>query len=185
MKTALYRHFDAAGRLLYVGISLNALQRLGQHSYGAAWFDHIATVTIEQHPTRGDALTAEAIAIAKESPLWNIVRPSVYVRFRNAPIESDTADVKVLGIGEDLHPVLWAGKQWAVTEYGIEARDGTYAIQASRLHEGEPGYSWERHMRDKQWVDVCDFRRAFLVACWIHLGEHSAVKKLHEMSGVV
>lgn len=72
MRTALYRHFDAAGALLYVGISLNSIQRTAQHKHGARWFEQIAHITIEWHSARETALTAEAIAIAKERPKWNI-----------------------------------------------------------------------------------------------------------------
>lgn len=39
MRTALYRHFDAAGALLYVGISLNSIQRTAQHKHGALFVD--------------------------------------------------------------------------------------------------------------------------------------------------
>ena len=46
----LYRHYDANGELLYVGISLNALNRLAQHREVSAWFPDIAKVTIESAP---------------------------------------------------------------------------------------------------------------------------------------
>ncbi len=75
MKTALYRHFDAAGRLLYVGISLNTIQRTAQHKHGARWFARIARIDIEWLESRAAALTAEAIAIAKEAPECNVMRP--------------------------------------------------------------------------------------------------------------
>ena len=52
---ALYRHFTADGTLLYVGISLSALNRLGQHRQNAEWFDKIARVEIEHFPTRAAA----------------------------------------------------------------------------------------------------------------------------------
>ncbi len=72
VRTALYRHFDAAGRLLYVGISFNSIQRTAQHRHGAHWFESIARIEIEWHPTRAAALAAEAIAIAKDAPAHNI-----------------------------------------------------------------------------------------------------------------
>lgn len=76
--TQLYRHFDGQGRLLYVGISLDALTRLGEHRANSAWFDRITRVEIQRHPTREGALEAEQIAIWKEKPECNIqhtVRP--------------------------------------------------------------------------------------------------------------
>jgi hypothetical protein len=42
---------------------------------------------------------------------------------------------------EPLHPIWWQGRQWAVTEYGIGARDGTYAIAAHRLAQDIPDWS--------------------------------------------
>jgi hypothetical protein len=44
----LYRHFDKDGTLLYVGISLSAINRLGQHKDNAHWFSSIKRVEIEQ-----------------------------------------------------------------------------------------------------------------------------------------
>jgi hypothetical protein len=40
----LYRHFAADGSLLYVGISMCAINRLSQHEERSHWFDQIATV---------------------------------------------------------------------------------------------------------------------------------------------
>lgn len=75
--TSLYRHFDATGRLLYVGIAMNALARQVQHVNGSHWADMIATITIERFPTRGAAVDAEERAIAVERPLYNLAsRPA-------------------------------------------------------------------------------------------------------------
>lgn len=70
-----------------------------------------------------------------------------------------TADNEVKVRGEALtEPVFWIGEQWAVTAYGLECRDGTYAIEAARLWEDEGGgYGWTFHMKEKEWVDYHDF----------------------------
>lgn len=73
METALYRHFDKDGRLLYVGISLNAVARLAQHRGVAHWFRSIARIEIEWHPTREDACAAEIEAIREELPMHNVI----------------------------------------------------------------------------------------------------------------
>jgi len=70
-QTALYRHFDKSGSLLYVGISLDAVQRLSQHSANQPWAGDIASVTIEKFVTRQDAITAERVAIQTECPKHN------------------------------------------------------------------------------------------------------------------
>lgn len=71
--TALYRHFSPDGRLLYVGISINALSRLTAHLSGSAWAEQIARVEIERFPSRRAALDAERKAIRAECPKFNIV----------------------------------------------------------------------------------------------------------------
>lgn len=70
--TALYRHFDAAGSLLYVGISLSPLARLSAHGDGSHWAQAISRVTMEWFPDRKSALDAELKAIREELPAHNI-----------------------------------------------------------------------------------------------------------------
>ena len=71
MKTALYRHFDADGMLLYVGISKNPKRRMSEHSSRAAWFSQIAHVAVEWLDSRTAALLAERRAILSERPEHN------------------------------------------------------------------------------------------------------------------
>jgi predicted GIY-YIG superfamily endonuclease len=69
----LYRHFNSAGELLYVGVSLSALNRLGQHKDHSAWYKTISSVTLEEFESRDAALQAEREAIANEKPRHNLV----------------------------------------------------------------------------------------------------------------
>lgn len=68
----LYRHYDENGTLLYVGVSLSAINRLAQHRSSAIWYDQIAKIEIETYPDRKSVLRAEKDAIQKEHPLFNI-----------------------------------------------------------------------------------------------------------------
>jgi len=70
-ETCLYRHFDKDGLLLYVGISLSAIERLRSHRRYAVWYRDIATIAVERFPTRWEALLAERVAIEDEKPLHN------------------------------------------------------------------------------------------------------------------
>lgn len=70
--TALYRHFDAAGVLLYVGISLDVIARLSAHANSSHWAGAIARVDITRYPSRKAARLAERHAIRTERPLHNI-----------------------------------------------------------------------------------------------------------------
>lgn len=67
----LYRHFDAAGVLLYIGISGVPFLRLQQHKSASAWFKQITTITIQRFPNRIEAARAERAAIESEKPLFN------------------------------------------------------------------------------------------------------------------
>ena len=81
------------------------------------------------------------------------------------PIQLATSQVNRRG--EKLDPIRWRAKQWAVTDYGIEALDGTYYVEAHRLLE-QPAYPWPKHMAAKDWVDPDEFTTAWLVALVLH-----------------
>jgi hypothetical protein len=66
--TQLYRHYDADGALLYVGISLYTVKRLIEHRERSPWFTSIARITVETFPSRDAALAAESAAIRTERP---------------------------------------------------------------------------------------------------------------------
>ena len=70
--TCLYRHFDDAGNLLYVGIALSPLSRLRAHRSRAHWFDDIASITIERFSDLAAARKAERVAAATEGPRFNL-----------------------------------------------------------------------------------------------------------------
>jgi hypothetical protein len=61
-------------------------------------------------------------------------------------------------------PIYWTGKQWAVTAFGLERRDGTYAIAKDRLWEGEGRHGWYAQMGGKVWCDHADFAQALCEA---------------------
>jgi hypothetical protein len=67
----LYRCYDAEGRLLYIGISLNPLQRTDSHSHTSRWFHLVVDIKVKRYWTRGVAIAAERDAIIAERPLYN------------------------------------------------------------------------------------------------------------------
>ena len=69
----LYRHFDAEGKLLYVGVSISALNRLASHQQNSHWFWDISKVEVSKFETRQASLDAETAAIKNEKPLHNII----------------------------------------------------------------------------------------------------------------
>jgi predicted GIY-YIG superfamily endonuclease/DNA-binding XRE family transcriptional regulator len=73
-RTALYRHFDAEGRLIYVGVSANPTRRMWEHRCRTDWAAETVRSETFWYPTRPEALAAEREAIAKEMPLANATR---------------------------------------------------------------------------------------------------------------
>jgi hypothetical protein len=71
---------------------------------------------------------------------------------------------RVRNRGQRLSRIFWKGRQWAVTSYGLECRNGKYPISKDRLWENETDHGWVRHMSDKDWVDLPDFAEALRVA---------------------
>ncbi|MFD6565312.1 hypothetical protein [Micromonospora profundi] len=72
----VYRCFDAAGVLLYVGSSADFLARLRAHaapgSTSAVWCQHAARWTVEIFDDLEGATKAEDVAIRVELPLFNV-----------------------------------------------------------------------------------------------------------------
>ncbi len=72
-------------------------------------------------------------------------------------------------LGEPLDAEWWRGRQWSVTRFGLEARDGLYAIPVDALaHGAGADRSWAEHMAEKGWVDQGDFVTAWIVALALH-----------------
>src|SRR6185312_5314251 len=67
----LYRHYDKAGTLLYVGLCLSVFRRTIQHRTKASWFGDIATITVEHIANSTEAMAAEVEAIKTEKPKYN------------------------------------------------------------------------------------------------------------------
>lgn len=69
-RTALYRHFNSSGDLLYVGISACAMKRIAEHK-NSSWVLDIARIELQYFEERGAAREAEKQAIKSEMPLFN------------------------------------------------------------------------------------------------------------------
>lgn len=94
----LYRFFDADGRLLYVGRTINPARRWREHEKKSPWFTAVAQVTRQVFATATEVDHAERRAIATERPLHNIalnpnapVRPAVTL----APLPDEEDSLRV------------------------------------------------------------------------------------------
>lgn len=72
-RTALYRFFDEADRLLYVGVAFAPRERWKVHARQKRWWSEVRTREIEWYPCRAEAERAEEAAIAKEKPKYNVL----------------------------------------------------------------------------------------------------------------
>lgn len=76
----VYRIFDATGRLIYIGATSNATQRLAYHRTQSWWWALADRVEVESHEDKASAHDAEWAAIAAEDPAFNLAlrrgRPS-------------------------------------------------------------------------------------------------------------
>lgn len=84
----VYRVYDAADRLLYVGRTSNLRKRLIQHKRTAAWFPFHARVEQTPYPGFVGAALAEIKAIRDEHPLFNRDDRTT----KPAAIDADVAD---------------------------------------------------------------------------------------------
>lgn len=93
-------------------------------------------------------------------------------RHRDGPLVDHGGKSLPLGLfGEQLERTWWRGRQWAVTEYGLECLDGNYTIEKDRLTEdlGKEDYGgWSEHIGNKTWADTDDFITAWMIGLLLH-----------------
>ena len=104
--TVVYRIFNSADVLLYVGCTDNLKRRMDHHAKRQRWWDEVSRIETEWHPSRTEAECAEDQAIAEERPLYNIagLDPQLRVTWPNAPATfpdwpSDTAQAILRQVG--------------------------------------------------------------------------------------
>jgi len=70
-RTALYRFYDDADRLLYVGITHDIEQRWASHARNQPWWLDVARKTVDWHPNRPVAERLEDEALRRDRPLYD------------------------------------------------------------------------------------------------------------------
>lgn len=99
LPTHVYRLYDQADRLLYVGVTLNLESRIASHISGMPWGGDIHRIEVKEYPNRVLAEAAERAAIDSESPIHNKHRG-----FANTPAAVARrliADAQLSGIVSD------------------------------------------------------------------------------------
>ena len=68
---SVYRIYDAAGELMYVGVTKRGHKRQTEHVAHKRWADEMAETQWEHYPTREEALHREAHLIRTHHPRYN------------------------------------------------------------------------------------------------------------------
>lgn len=80
LKWTLYRMYDGADKLLYVGISGRGARRFTEHRGAKAWWAQVSTIKVEHYASKDVALEAEEQAIWDEEPIHNVRHNGLGVR---------------------------------------------------------------------------------------------------------
>lgn len=75
----VYRYFNGAGLVLYVGVSQDFSKRWATHSKQQVWWDQVARCTVDFYASWPEATEVEDIAIATERPVYNLAGSPVAV----------------------------------------------------------------------------------------------------------
>lgn len=70
--TALYRLYDQADELIYVGVAVDPERRWKNHAVNSRWWPNVQRRSVEWHDDRPTALAAETRAIVAENPVYNV-----------------------------------------------------------------------------------------------------------------
>lgn len=125
---ALYRFHDATGTLLYVGITADPGARWRKHAHDKPWWTHIATITVETHPSRAEVLEAERTAILTEKPLHNIVHNRSTARVKPRPTDYDNTVLAPVGADPSTGPFGTHPTHMPDDCHDICVKAGRYAI---------------------------------------------------------
>ena len=129
--TALYRHFDADGQLLYIGVTNHPDRRLAEHKCRSSWGGIIASVNLIWFGDRASALVAEARAISAENPVHNSTR----------------------SIAETGDPLIdWMNKNH-ITQRDVAAKLGISQASFSRMSSGKNAISLRYAAAIEDWSE--------------------------------
>lgn len=82
IKPTVYRLYDAAGELVYVGYSADAIKRSMQHARKSSWWPEIVRAECDFYDTREEAMAAEKALIKRHQPRFNKVNTDGYAGTR-------------------------------------------------------------------------------------------------------
>ena len=93
-----------------------------------------------------------------------MLKPEIDLNVRLTSFQGRTRTVKEWMKAQEITEVYSRYGDWIISDYGLECLTTNYAIEASRLWEGDGSYGWERHMGETVWVNPGDFLEALAAA---------------------
>jgi len=153
----IYRLYDSANVLLYIGISKSALVRLTQHLDSQPWADEVANVKVEHHDvSRRQIESMERAAIIAERPRHNVVHNGqtrsldTVTGWRCETCRRDAYYVQT-DWDEQWHAVCKA--------HDVLGDNARYWFTTERTATLERTQQWEEHLHHKNWFDLSSWRR--------------------------
>lgn len=181
--TDLYRYYDRFSRLLYVGISLSAVQRAGQHRADKGWWSDVVRMEVERYPTRELAIAAEREAIVSEKPMHNVVHNS-----GATPMSAVQAwqcrgkCLRRIAAGRERGYVQIDG--WGIWQCVCRDCDDVpgslYWIDSARITTTDDIARWTAHLLGKRWFTPVEWLDMVTDACLIPGARRAAQQILHD-----
>lgn len=157
-RNVLYRFYGDGDALLYIGITMNAPARFGQHRDDKPWWGDITRIDMEHFNSREEVLEAERAAIVAERPAHNVVhnrgvqRPSHRVSGEPAGLLLQPGDYVAIGMSDGKCPVGYVDfvddqwvtlilKSWLTGCYDLERRSyrmdkAEHITYAQKINDG-------------------------------------------------
>ncbi len=124
----LYRCFDAKGKLLYIGASINPLARAYGHALNSPWFKKAAHITLVHLDISKDAVNiVEREAIHSEQPKHNVFHKSLSAQPK--------ANLEYLRYLEKCEKKAAAMKQLRANGWTFQRIATKYKISRQRVHQ--------------------------------------------------
>lgn len=136
-RVSLYRHFGENSKLLYVGISSNAIIRTYGHQSNAKWYYEIVEIKIQHYPDLYSALIAEKKAIKTENPVYN--KTHNVVKIKSLKITESEILKYPLVVAErelisEFKKKLWS-VQWIADHFGTSIEVIRYVLKNPHQRE--------------------------------------------------
>lgn len=146
----LYRMYDRARELLYVGITFDAKARWKQHSEDKEWWTKVASVDLEHFTSRTAAERAEQKAIKKDRPMYNVTH-----QYRPTPVRP-LAGPPMKHRNVRMDDRTWFAASRVAELQGKRISDLVRSLLAGfvaknrKLLENDP--AWQETCRERGWV---------------------------------